>query len=221
MKRILGTMLLAGLLVFSFAAIAMAGGSFYAEGLIHSQWELKDDSSGLEDDASEGDLSGSVLGVKLASDRFLLGLEYLDRTTKNPVDGDANFETVYIKGGLILFGDDQNHLAVTVGYNRQSDDVQKMDGVIWGMDWTTNLSDKTLLEASAGYSDSTVWKAVDEEDDDELDVKVLLLNVRYTCFLTNQLGVSLGYRFDEYTIDSLGDPKIRYAGPTAGLTYRF
>jgi hypothetical protein len=218
MKKILITLFLVSLLNISLSACAMASNSIYIDSLVSSSWESK-----YSTGTSDGDLSGGAMGANFAGEKYSLGFEYLDRTLKNPGNGDTDFKTITIKGGYNIISieqisnqiPEQIRVALTLGYHNYRSDTSDIDGIVIGADLIFDLNKKFRMECSGGYSFS-VKRKIDSFDDVNI-----LATIRYLYLITNNLGVSIGCRLDRYKLDKAGEPLETYYGPTAGVVYRF
>jgi hypothetical protein len=213
MKRILMTLVLVGSLVFSLAACTMAS-SIYVDSLAGSSWKAD-----ILGSSNDGDLNGNVIGVEASSSRLTVGLEYLTGTEKSDSDGDSDFDTLYCKAGFKLSGDESSYTALTVGYDKltfDNDDDTEFSGIIVGVAGVCNLSEKSQLEASLGYSISGTYSSAGSDQ----DITILLGKVKYSHFFTGNFGASVSYRYEKYDLDDV-DMSFSLSGPTVGLIYRF
>jgi opacity protein-like surface antigen len=226
MKKLLVTLFLVSLMVFALAAGAMAS-SVYVDGLVSSKLKLEatDPDSGITASVKT-DYKSYALGTNINSGSFLFNLEYAKNTVKafDPADPDTDSDTINFKCGYTLFGDEQSYLALTAGYHQMKMDVKtddKYSGVIIGLNATSNLSEKSLLEGFLGYSVSGTYKYQDQDTNATIDtdIDILLLQVKYSYFFTENFGLGIGYKLTQYKGED--DSKITTSGPTVGLTYKF
>jgi opacity protein-like surface antigen len=216
MKKLFISLFLVSSLVISLAACAMASSSIYVGSMVGSGWKSE---SSLGD--SDGDLGGLEAGLNFASDKLSLGLEYIDGTEKGPANGDTNYNTLRIKGGFNILSNETGHLALTVGYTQTSfddSDNSKVNGTMVGLDSLDCFGEKARIDCSCSWSVSATNKSDTDPDGDAL---ILLASIKYSYFLADNLGLSIGYRYEQYSFDNDEDVIVKFSGPTAGLTYRF
>jgi hypothetical protein len=175
-------------------------------------------------------------GVNLDCGKFLFNLEYARNTTTALVAGVADSDTNTINGkcGYALFADGQSYLALTAGYHQTKSDsaVDRFSGVLVGLTAVNNLSEKSRLEGSLGYSLSGTCKFQDPDTGvaTEKDTDILLFQVKYSYFFTENFGLGIGYQLTQHKyntiVNVLGEMmdmniKVTNSGPTVGVTYRF
>jgi hypothetical protein len=219
MKKILVTLLVVTSMTFALAAAAMAN-SVYVDGLVSGKCDTGD--------SEKNDFKSYTLGTNLNYDKLLFNLEYSKDTIKSddPDVDDSKSDTINFKAGYTLFGGEQSSLALTAGYYQNKFDVdsdEQYSGVVLGLSAASSLGEKALLEGSAGYSINGKNKYTESGNDVKADSDILLLQVKYSYFFTNNFGLGIGYKLTRYKItegDDNGD-KITFSGPTVGLTYKF
>jgi hemolysin activation/secretion protein len=223
MKKILVTLLVVSSMVFALTAAAMAN-SVYVDGLVNGKEKAEGNEPGYGSYNEKYDSTSYALGANLNAGKFLFNLEYAKNKIENadpsdPTDEDTKSDTINFKVGYTLFGDEQSYLALTAGYYQEKiddSDNSQNNGTILGLKAATNLNEKALLEGSAGYSVSGTSKADHSKDE---DIDILLLQVKYSYFFTENFGLGVGYKLTQYKGDN--DSKETMSGPTVGLTYKF
>jgi hypothetical protein len=227
MKKILVTLLVISAMVFAMAAAALAS-EVYLDGLVSG--DLKDKCTDPDPDPDlnyndKYDLKGYTLGTNLNFGRLLFNLEYSKDTAKYS-DGDVDLDTLNIRCGYILFGDEQSYWALTAGYHQMEPDEDSYDvkynGTIIGLNAVSNFSEKSRLEGFVGYSVDGSYKLEAFGTNDKYDLDTLLLQVKYSYYFTDNFGIGLGYKLTKYKYEEdTSEIKNTYSGPTIGLTYRF
>jgi hypothetical protein len=226
MKKILVTLFLVSSLVFALAAGAMAN-SVYVDNMVGGTSKFEGTEEG-ESYSFKPDLNDLTLGTNINCGKLLFNLEYSKDTIKASGEGedteDTDFNIINFKLGYALIGDEQSYLALTAGYHQMKyddDSSEKIYGVIIGLSAASDLSEKSMLAGSVGYSVSGTAKSKDEDTLATVkdDIDILLLQVKYSYYFTANFGLGIGYKLTQYKGDD--DSKLTQSGPTAGLTYKF
>jgi hypothetical protein len=231
MKKILVTLLVVSSMIFAMAIATMAS-DVYVDGLVSGDLESKTTYALLPTENSDDkyDLNGYTVGTNLNFGRFLINLDYSKDTIKaiEAGESDEDQNTINIKCGYILIGDEQSYLALTAGYHQtepdENTDDEKMNGAIIGLNAASNLGERSRLEGFVGYSVDGSMEFLDDDSGSTVkyDLDILLLQVKYSYYLTDNFGIGIGYKSIRYKIDEeLFVSKITHSGPTIGLTYRF
>jgi hypothetical protein len=222
LKKILVTLLLISSMVFALAAAAMAN-SVYLDGMVNGKDKIELNYLGINL-SQKIDFTSYALGTNFNCGKVLFNLEYAENTSDTTEVGeliDLETDTINFKCGYTLYGDAQSYLALTAGYHQMKFDNNintKYSGAILGLKTVNNLNERILFEGSLGYSLSGTGKADGYAD---FDIDILLLQLKYSYFLTGNFGLGIGYKLTQYNLDDQIDTKRTMSGLTVGLTYKF
>lgn len=235
MKKGILTIILISFLIFATAAAVMAS-NIYVDGLINGNRETDltlVDLYGVTGSV-DNDFESFAYGVNLDCGKWRFNLEYAQDTTKVNMSGvktTVDTATGNFKCGYALLNDEQSSLALTVGYHqlKYDSDATEFTGAIIGLNLMSNLSERARLEGFLGYSVSGAYKYQDTDTAAMVnkDADILLLQLKYSFYLNEKLGLGIGYKLTKYqyerTDSTYGEENIKdtFSGPTVGLTYRF
>jgi hypothetical protein len=208
-------------------------GSFYVD-YMPGSWE---------DWENDDDATTAIVGFKQNFDRFKLSLEYTDSKWKN---WDSTMDYDYTGFDAKIGYQLTDQIAFMIGYHRYDikpekhkatvymDNVTntsyfadfKIDGIIIGIDADFPISEKISFSSSFGFSPdgdykgdySTEAEVEDNEEDFSFDVDIFTAKIRFSYAVTDNLALSLGYRYTQYKFDEV---HLDFSGATVGLTYKF
>jgi hypothetical protein len=147
-----------------------------------------------------------------------VGLDYSTLTVKDSSDSQGwNYD---IKGGYSFVNDDAARVSATVGYYHQeinNDDNILVSAVTLGLDSQFKIAKDLYLEAEIDYAltgKDYQYNGVSGTLNSASDYKVKL-----NYFLNRNLGVSLGYYYNEYKPE--GDSMTSHNALTLGITGKF
>jgi predicted porin len=234
-KSFIMVVIVSCLLVLS-AGSALAG-SFYVD-YMPGSWE---------DWENDDDATTAIVGFEHNFNRFKFSLEYADSKWEN-WDSTMNYDYTGFdaKIGYQL----TDYIAFMVGYHNYDIKPEKhkatistgnvtstsyfadfkIKGIIFGIDADFPISEKISFSSSFGFSPdgdykgdySTEAEVEDNEEDFSFDVDIFTAKIRFSYAVTDNLALSLGYRYTQCDLDDDDDDlKLKFSGPTVGLTYRF
>jgi hypothetical protein len=194
-------------LLFSIAANALAADApnLYVDTMFYGR--VDGDNRIGDDDAQE-----TYVGIQLPMNKLKLNFE-LQTGSWDQDPGDNDFDGYEIKGGYpILRARNLQLYATFSDYYRKFDSDQTAKGVLLGADAVYNLSNKTNLEGSIGFT--SFGRCADQ------DASLLSLKAKVNYELAKDVYVSLGHRFYGFYLDN-SDDEIRASGLTLGVNFKF
>jgi hypothetical protein len=125
-----------------------------------------------------------------------------------------------VKGGYDLVQNEVFALFGNVSYIHFDIDQVKYSPITVGLDGQYALNERMLLNGNVDYA---VSGKANLEGAGDVDTNYLTARIKYTYFLTEKLGVAVGYNWSNLTMksDPMVDMKLTDTGYTVGLNYNF
>jgi hypothetical protein len=222
MKKFLGLAIIACMLfMLTSNAFANSSGQFYLDYSVNGSLVLDSTSN----NSSTHDAKPLYIGADYWFDRFKIGAEY---ETANAKYHNTDVNSLLLKAGYSIFATDTFQFIISGGYGSytiNSNDIHtknEVTSVIMAYELSqqfkhSNLDTLILFPIHSDYS-------LNGTKDSSMDSALFQGKIKYTYYLTEQLGLSIGYHLEGFVLgdnnntDTYGNVT---KGFTVGATYLF
>lgn len=181
----------------------------------------------LDDNDDTDDLSITNVGLDIVARRFICGFE-LRKGTETDDSEDTDFTAYDFKIGFRPVNKEHFNLGIIAALNSKlyDDDYDtSFYATLIGVNLGFNIADIVYIEgltafSIAGYVEGEYYDGWSYDYIDE-DVYCAIIKAKCTYFLTEHLGLSVGYQYYSYLIDNEYESQITDSVLTAGLALKF
>jgi hypothetical protein len=183
--------------------------------------------------SNTADVSQIALGFDIPMDEFKLSCNLttgtIDAYYRDDDYYDADTSSIFLKGGYALINDRQLRVDVTAGFYDRILTFDHFDNfedsyysLMLGLDAKLKLDNNAWIDFSYAYGITPQGENsfLDELYPFNVD-SISFLSCKFNYLLTRELGVSLGYSYEQISFDGFYDKEEFTSGLTIGAFLRF
>ncbi len=227
MKKFLGLIILIAIIfLVTTNAFADNFGQLYVDYSVNGSLVMKSPSLSNVIDGMTHDARPFYIGADYWLDRFKIGAEY---ETVHATYHDTDVNSLLLKAGYSIFATDSFQFVISAGYGNytiNSKDIatkEEVTSIIMAYE-TFWRFEHSGLDMSILFPIDSDYKLNDIRDTGK-DSALFQAKLKYTLFLSEQLGLSFGYHIDGFVLGDGNNNADTYAditkGFTIGATYLF